>query len=277
MSFSQLIKSKRFYLNLGYIALVYIAILIGAWYWLKIYTKHDVYVSIPDLKGKTIEEAIEMLEDRDLEYLIIDSIYDRSASPGTIVDQSPIADSRVKEGRQVFLTMYRKSVPMEKLGIVVPGEYSTVAMIKLKNKGIDYDTLYEENNTFPGSIIRITQRGRMLGHDDMLPRGSKVLLVIGRAVERKVVVPPFYGMTCLQAKAIMDTMHLICNCRFEPNIANPTYEDSSTYQVCRQDPVHDPLIKTRVGRIVDLWLYNTPCAEDTISEQIQQIYLPNPQ
>jgi hypothetical protein len=91
-------------------------------------------------------------------------------------------------------------------------------------------------------------------------------LVIGRSAIDRIIVPDFTGMTCLQAKTILDTLHLECNCRFEPGIATPTTQDSSTYFICRQDPTHDPDRGTSAGRIVDLWLYNTPCPSDTAQQ-----------
>jgi eukaryotic-like serine/threonine-protein kinase len=263
---SSFIKSTSFRKAAIGIAATYVVLLLGSWFWLMWYTDHGEYVSVPDLKGMSAEDAVRALQERNLDYLVIDSIYDRKASPGSVFDQSPSFNSQVKEGRQVFLTIYRLSPPKEKLGIK-QGDYATVAMIKLRNKSIDFDTLYEDNNTLPNSIIRVTQHGKALRPSDEVARGSKVVLVIGRAVSDKIVVPDFTGMTCLQAKTILDTLHLECNCRFEPGISSPTAQDSSTFFVCRQDPMHDPGRGTSAGRIVDLWLYNTPCAADSTTQK----------
>ncbi|MFN5295815.1 MAG: PASTA domain-containing protein [Flavobacteriales bacterium] len=256
-------KSNSFRKAILGIAITYTVLLLGSWFWLQWYTDHGQYVSVPELKGLSTEEAIKALQERNLDYLVIDSIYDRKAVPGSVFDQSPAFESQVKEGRQVFLTIYRLSPPMEKLGIK-QGDYATVAMIKLRNKSIDFDTLYEDNNTLANSIIRVTQRGKTLKASDEVARGSKVMLVIGRSVSDKIIVPDFTGMTCLQAKTILDTLRLECNCRFEPGISSPSAQDSSSFFVCRQDPIHDPERGTSAGRIVDLWLYNTPCAPDSI-------------
>lgn len=262
MSISSTIKSKEVRKAVLRIFLVYAAVIGISWFYLRWYTDHGEFVSVPDMKGMTLDEAISSIESRGLHYTVIDSIYDRKATPGTIVDQSPVPESQVKEGRQVFLTIYRLSPPMEKLGIK-QGDYAAVAMIKLKNKAIDFDTLYEDNNTFPGSIIRVTQKGKGLKPDALIPRGTKVTLVIGRAANTRIIVPDFTGKSCAEVQTILNTLNLICNCRFEPNIVSPTTQDSATFRVCRQDPVHDPEIGTTPGRIVDLWLYNTPCSQET--------------
>jgi len=263
---NKFIQSSSFRKALLGIALVYTTMLLGSWFWLQWYTDHGEYVSVPDLKGLSVDQAIAELQARNLDYLVIDSVYERKADPGTIFDQSPVFESQVKQGRQVFLTIFRNSPPMEKIGIK-QGDFATVAMIKLRNKSIDFDTLYEDNNTLTNSIIRVTQKGRSLRPNDEVARGSKVLLFIGRNASDKIIVPDFSGMTCLQAKSIMDTLNLECNCRFEPEISAPSAQDSMTFRVCRQDPKHDPVVGTSAGRIVDLWLYNTPCETDTSQQQ----------
>jgi beta-lactam-binding protein with PASTA domain len=255
-------KSPEFRKAAFRIVLLYAVLIVTSWFWLRWYTDHGEYVSVPDMSGMTLEEAIKALEDRDLNYIVADSVYDRKARPGTIMDQSPVKESQVKEGRTVTLTIYRFSPPMEKLG-VSQGDYAVVAMIRLKNKTIEFDTLYEDNNAFAGSIIRVTQKGKSLKHDDLVARGSRVTLVIGRNASAKVIVPDLTGKTCAEAQTMLDTLNLVCNCRFEPHIDNPTTQDSVTFRVCRQDPMHDPVIGTTAGRIVDLWLYNSPCPQDT--------------
>ncbi len=262
MSFRNFIKTPDFKKAIVRILLIYVGLSIFIWLFLNWYTDHGDFVSVPDLKGMRMEEAAQALEDRDLEYLVIDSIYDKKATPGTIMEQSPAPESQVKEGRQIFLTIHSYHAPTEKLG-VREGDFATVAFIKLKNKGIEFDTLYEANNTFPGSIIRVTYKGRKTSPDDLISKGDKVVLVIGRAVRTKIIVPNFRGMTCAEAESMMDSLNLVCNCRFENIDITPTAQDSATFHVCRQDPVHDPSIGTSPGRIVDLWLYNTPCPQDT--------------
>lgn len=265
MSFRKYLSTADFRKTAFKIVLLYSGIIILSWLLLNWYTDHGKFVSVPDLRGKMLSEATTALEERDLEYLVIDSIYDRKAVPGSVVDQSPGPESQVKEGRQVFLTIYRFSPPMEIVNIK-EGDYAAVAMIKLKNKGIECDTVYEDNNTYVGSVIRVIHKGKRIKPETMIARGDRITLVIGRAASGKVIVPDLRGMTCKEVEMMLDSMNLVCNCKFEPVINSPTSQDSVTYRVCRQDPEHDPLIGTSPGRIVDIWLYNTPCPQDSLDD-----------
>lgn len=263
MSYLQFLKTAAFRKAILRIVLIYVGVLAVTWFGLMWYTDHGEYISVPDLQGMTLEEAVASLEERDLQVLVIDSIYDKKAKPGTVLEQSPAPESQVKEGRQVFLTIYRNTRPMERLG-VKEGDFAAVAFIKLHNKGIEFDTLYEDNNVYVGSIIRLVYGGKRVNADSMIPRGDRVQLVIGRAASSKVMVPNLAGMTCKEVEMILDTLGLVCNCRFEPGVSSPSTQDSATFRVCRQDPPFDPLSQgTTPGRIVDLWLYNEPCPTDT--------------
>jgi eukaryotic-like serine/threonine-protein kinase len=246
------------------IVLLYLGILLFSWLFLRWYTDHGEFVAVPDLKGQTVVEAQQALSDRDLGYEIIDSIWDSEAVPGSVVEQSPAAESQVKEGRIIYLTVYRTSPPLEKLGIS-QGEFATVAMIKLKNKGIRFDTIFEPNNNFVGSVIKVLHKGHAAKSESLIPRGDKVILYLGISERRKVIVPDFEGMTCSEARIRLDSLNLMCNPIFDlPYGSIPTAQDSATFRVCRQDPRHDPSIGVTAGRIVDLYLFNTPCREDSI-------------
>lgn len=265
MSFRSYIKTPEFRKVMLKVLLVYLVFMGLIWVFLNWYTDHGEFITVPELKGLKLEEAVKMLEERDLEYLVIDSIYDKKAVAGSVMEQSPVAESQVKDGRQVFLTIYSFSPPLEKLG-VKEGDFAQVAMIKLNNKGIEFDTLYEENNTYAGSIIKVTYKGKKTSPEDLIPKGDKVKLVIGRAVNRKIVVPDLHGKTCREAETILDSLNFVCNCLFEPGINLPSAQDSASYRVCRQNPEHDPVLGSSPGRIVDLWLYNTPCPVDTTNQ-----------
>ncbi|MFM9986867.1 MAG: PASTA domain-containing protein [Flavobacteriales bacterium] len=267
MSFRTYIKSPEFRKTLLRVTLVYLGFMALIWFFLNWYTDHGEFITVPELKGMKLEEAIKALDERDLDHLVIDSIYDKKAVPGSIMDQSPVAESQVKDGRQVFLTIYSFSPPLERLG-VKEGDFAQVAIIKLNNKGIEYDTLYEDNNTYAGSIIKVTYKGRRTSPEDLIPKGDKVKLVIGRAVRTKSTVPDLHGLTCKDAEILLESLNFKCNCLFSPGINLPTAQDSATYHVCRQNPEHDPLFGASPGSVVDLWLYNTPCPVDTTNQNI---------
>lgn len=72
---------------------------------LDLYTQHGESVVVPDLRGKTLEEARAILKKVDLDYEINDSTYSKTAVPGTIRDIVPAPGSHVKAGRILFVSI----------------------------------------------------------------------------------------------------------------------------------------------------------------------------
>lgn len=91
--------------------LVMVALAIGVWKGLERYTRHGESIAVPKVKGMTIEQARESLRVRTLQATIIDSSYNRSLPPGTVLEQTPAAGSQVKSGREIYLTVNAQSTP----------------------------------------------------------------------------------------------------------------------------------------------------------------------
>lgn len=69
------------------------------------YTRHGFFIEVPDLRGFTPEEAVSFTREKKLQTLVVDSIYDNDARPGTIVEQFPTPGSKVKTNRAIRLTI----------------------------------------------------------------------------------------------------------------------------------------------------------------------------
>ena len=260
MTFFQYLKTKRAWKVMGYVALGYLGFILLSWFLLSWYTNHGEFVSIPEVKGKSVEEAIEILEDLDLEPVVIDSIWSDTAAKGSINYIMPPAGSTIKDGRQVYLTIFSKTPPMEIINIKT-GEFAAVAMVKLKNKGIDYEVVYQPNNNFLGSVIAIRYQGRDIDFNGTLPRGCKVHLVVGTGDSKKMPVPDLYGLSYFEAQNLLKSLGLIPQIFFDED---PTSTDSLEFKVCTQEPPYSPAaVDISSGTIVDIYLTKKSCERDT--------------
>lgn len=262
MSFFLYLRSKPGMKMLGYVIGSNIVVILLSWFILSWYTDHGEYVSIPELKGKSLEEAMSTLEEMDLEPIVVDSIWSDTAAKGSINFVMPVAGSTIKEGRQVYLTIFSKTPPMEVINIK-QGEYSAVAMVKLSNKGIDYDVIYQPNNNFVGSVMMIRYKGKEVKYNEQLPRGSKVVMVVGTSDDSRIKVPDLYGMTYTEAQSVLKSLGLISQLFFDQT---PSSSDSLEFKVCTQEPPYSPnSLDVRSGSIMDIYLSKEPCPRDTSS------------
>jgi len=102
--FKKLIKDALV-VNILLIFTVTLILIYGTLKWLDIYTNHNQVVMVPDVKGLKLSDAIPFFESNGLRYNIIDSVYSNAVAPGAIVEMTPSAGSKVKDGRIVFITL----------------------------------------------------------------------------------------------------------------------------------------------------------------------------
>ncbi len=173
------------------IVLVFLALFL-----LQLYTRHGQNVIVPSLEGLQISEARAILKSKGLRTEVIDSIYNREAVPGSVIDQTPKANNKVKEGRAIYVTIY--SVAPQQ--IAVPGlvDYSVrQAMALLNSIGFTQLSVEEVPSEYSGLVMAVEYRGKTLQPDEQIPAGSPLKLVVGSGVladslkvNREYIVPP---------------------------------------------------------------------------------------
>ncbi|MCM1022030.1 MAG: PASTA domain-containing protein [Muribaculaceae bacterium] len=72
---------------------------------LDIWTDHGKFEVVPSLRGLTYQQAETALLSANLKAELTDSIYDTMMPPGTVVEQSPRPNTKVKTNRTVYLTV----------------------------------------------------------------------------------------------------------------------------------------------------------------------------
>lgn len=73
--------------------------------WLGWWTGHGEYREVPDVKGLSYENALDVLAEADMLAILSDSIFNTDAKPGIVMEQMPKSNSTVKPGRSVYLTI----------------------------------------------------------------------------------------------------------------------------------------------------------------------------
>ena len=144
---------------------------------LHLYTRHGQNIVVPKLEGLQMNEANTILNAKGLHIEIVDSIYNRDAVPGAILDQTPKANNKVKEGRSIYVTVYSKN-PQQ---VIVPGliDYSTrQAMALLNSLGFTQISIEEVPSEYSGLVLAVEYHGRPLAPDEKVPAGSQLNLVV---------------------------------------------------------------------------------------------------
>ena len=106
MSVLNYLLSKSFFKTSFRIILTAFIFFIVLVVFLRLNTRHGDFILVPDLIGKAIDEFESELVELDLKYIISDSgNYNPEFKINSVLDQIPNANSKVKQGRKIYLTL----------------------------------------------------------------------------------------------------------------------------------------------------------------------------
>ena len=98
-------KKHPILFNLALIVVTACILVNGVLYAIDNFTGHGEYEVVPELKGMTEREVVDVLKSKSFKYEIADSTYNNNYGPGCVVEQEPKANSKVKPLRTIYLTI----------------------------------------------------------------------------------------------------------------------------------------------------------------------------
>lgn len=179
LSLLHFLKSKVFFKQLALAAVALIVFCFLILQYLKYSTNHGEFIAVPELKGKTLDVVEIELDDATLNMVIQDSAnYNPNYPPYSVIDQSPKAGALVKEDRKIYLTLnpsgYRK--------VAVPNVIRRTfrqAKPTLEAIGFTIGEITYADDIGKDEVLRIRHDGNSLRVGDLLPKTSKIDLVLG--------------------------------------------------------------------------------------------------
>lgn len=162
-----------------------------------IFNRNLEEVSVPSVTNMTVVEAQKLLEEKDFKVELEEKYGDPDKfKPGTVMEQSPKAGEKRKQGSLIVLTISKgaelKAVPD------VSGMSLTKAEQQLLDAGFKVGKIerrHEEGKNI-GSVLSQSPKGT-----DKAPKGSGVDLVVN---EGDKPVPNIIGKTVAEAKAMLE-------------------------------------------------------------------------
>lgn len=251
-SFAVAKKSTGKILLYNLIAAVLVSALVlgGTYSWLSSYTHHGESISVPDVKGMSIKKTEKFLNEKNLEYKVVDSMFVLGKKPGEVLEQDPAADSKVKEGRTIYLTVNASRPPKVKMPNLVDVSFRQAEAI-LQSFGLKVGKTSYQPDLAKNAVLEQHYKGRTIKPGTEIDKGSVIDLVLGDGVgNAEVLVPDLVGLTrgealfALKGSSLnVGTLHI-----------DPGTRDTNNAKVYRQIPEADGSTTLRLGEAVDLYL-----------------------
>jgi eukaryotic-like serine/threonine-protein kinase len=217
-------------------------------------TKHGESNTVPAVTGKRLSDVESILEKRNFEVVVQDSVYYDSIQPGMVLRQVPEADEVVKVNRTVYVTINRFVPPDVELPKLTGLSYRNAEMV-IKNLGLRIgDTTYRTDFA-KNTILEVLHKGRTIFPGATVKMGSAIDLVIGSGIgDEAIQVPALLGLTFEEARALLDAQGIILGAPvFDANVS-----DTANAFVYRQRPApktpDGKRLTMRAGQMIDIWL-----------------------
>ena len=186
-------------LILSIIVMIFIFSIVAEYLVMPVYTRQNQNKVMIDVINKNLNDAIKLLKSENYRYEVSDTLYTNKFSLGTIIDQYPKPNTRVKSGRTVRLKIAHpeKSVAIPNL----IGQSRRSAELELNQMGLLIDTVYTEYNPeYPNGTIawQYPKAG------DRRKKGMGIQITVSKGMPPNFFqVPNLIGLSINQAKDLI--------------------------------------------------------------------------
>lgn len=231
------IFSKRFLVHLGLLVMFYLIVMIGTIYYLNIKTNHGHQIEVKDYVGQNVNQITSDLQQNNIQYEVVDSIYDPSKPVGTILFQRPlptkISDVYIKQGRKLFFRVSKKTKLIELPILIEKSERYAIAV--LNNLGLKYTINYVSSTEAIGAVVEQTYNGNTVRENQKVPINATIKLSVGQSYDQvKMQVP---NLSCLTINDVEARLRNNPGVKILENyIGCHTKQDSLNARVIFQNP-----------------------------------------
>ena len=186
-------------LVLSIIVMIFIFSIVAEYLVMPVYTRQNQNKVMMDVINRNLNDAIKLLKSENYRYEVSDTLYTNKFSLGTIIDQYPKPNTRVKSGRTVRLKIAHpeKSVAIPNL----IGQSRRSAELELNQMGLLIDTVYTEYNPeYPNGTIawQYPKAG------DRRKKGMGIQITVSKGMPPNFFqVPNLIGLSINQAKDLI--------------------------------------------------------------------------
>lgn len=161
-----------------------------------IVTRHGTEFALPDYTDQRLIESAMTLEDLGLRYEVASEEYSPGREQGVILNQFPVAGTKVKAGRTIkfIVSLGQKMIPIPFVG----GKSVRQAMLDLETAGLLLGEIaWAFSDTLPERVVVFSYPR----HETEVPMGSPVNLMVNRGrASNFTFMPNLAGLPLTEAK-----------------------------------------------------------------------------
>jgi eukaryotic-like serine/threonine-protein kinase len=153
---------------------------------LPVLTHHGQYITVPNLKGISLEEVDICLAQRNLRFEVTEECaYAPEYPPMTVLQQYPKAGAHVKKGRKIYLTLNTKTPPQVKMPDLIDGSVRN-AHVRLKSQGLLLGAIKYVPDVAQNAVLEQWYQDKEIAAETLVAKGARIDLVVGAGLGNKM-------------------------------------------------------------------------------------------
>ncbi|MDR1006139.1 MAG: PASTA domain-containing protein [Bacteroidales bacterium] len=156
---------------------VFVAIFFIVFQLLGIYTRHGKEYSLPNIEGLQMSDLPNMAELKMFDVEVIDSIYTEGKPEGIVLKQDPIAGTKVKKGRKIYVIVTSHSGEV----IAMPNctdQSVRMAVQQIAAAGLRIGSLIFKSGDISNIVVGQRYNGNPINPNAKIKRGSAIDLIV---------------------------------------------------------------------------------------------------
>ena len=211
-------------------------------------TMHGKSILVPDLRSFSISEVEDTLKTLKLRFSVVDSgAYNADYPRGSVIDHLPKYNSRVKQDRELYLTVNPKNISL----ISLPNYTDRSGrqyISQLKAKGFRIGEFLYKNDEHANVVLGVRYQGEIVKINDKLEKASKLDLVLGNGRGKQIDMPNLISFTKKNISSRLENLAINKGVFYY----DASVVDTMNAFVYKQSPV-EGTENTDLGVFVDLW------------------------
>ena len=234
-------------------AVLVVALIVGAYVFLNVVTKHGQELVVPDLSNMTVEEAASAAESHKMVLEVKDSVYVKRMKKGAVYRQNPAPGSHVKSGRRISVTINAQNSKQ----ITMPNLFGISlrqAKAEILSRGLLLGKLIYKKDIATNNVLMQLYRNEEITPGTLIDSESVIDLVLGlNDIDTETYVPDVIGLKRMSAvDAVLDHSLNVKGLKYDKSVKD--FDDSLNAMVYRQVPEPSDSIAVGIGSEVTLYL-----------------------
>ncbi len=251
MSFKRYLISRYFWLNLFVSTIVLAALFLLLYFLVAGFTRHSAKATVPNFIGLKITSLDKFVDDTEVDYRIVDSVYNVDFPRGVVLEQSPAPAAITKPGRIVYLIV--NAISPKKVNVPNLMSLSHMeAKIRLEAYGLKLGAIRYEVGL--PVVLEQSINGKPYKPDAVMQiiQGTAVDIVVGKGEDvDKIITPDLFRMNATQLMTVLEGNSLDKGLEFwDPGT------DKANAIVYKQAPQANGVWTIKPGDMIDVWYCN---------------------